>query len=127
MAAVLNVFTIQFSVNVLNGSYKERIDPGSLIVSQQAPGRGGGIETVAFASAGALSLGSITSNGWCFLQNLDAANFVTYGPQIAGGAMQAFGKLLAGEYAFVRISPGVVIMAQADTANVLLDVRIFQA
>ena len=125
MAAVANAIRVNFQVNVLNGSYRESINPGSLGITQQSAGRGGGIQTVSHTAAGVLSLGSLTTNGWAYLQNLDAANYMTFGPQ-SGGAMVAMGKLLAGEFAWVRLAPGVVLMAEADTADVQVDVRAFQ-
>ena len=126
MAAVANAIRVNFQVQSINGSYKEAVAPGALGIAQQAQGRGGGIQTISKTSETALSFGGITVNGWCFLMNLDATHYVVYGPKNVGGTMEPMGKLMPGEFAWVRIAPSVVLRAKADTADILLDVRIFE-
>ena len=126
MSAVANAIQVNFSCSVANGAYREVIAPGSVQIAQQNPGRYGGVQTIPFASAAVVSLGGVGTNGCLFLRNLDAGNYLTYGPQIAGGAMQALGKLGPGEFAWLRLGVGTVLMAQADTAAVQLDVRLLE-
>ena len=83
------------------------------------------MQTIPFAAAAVVSLGAVGTNGCVFLQNLDSTNYLTYGPQIAGGAMQVLGKLGPGEFAWLRLGVGTV-RRQADTAAVQLDVRLLE-
>lgn len=112
-------------VTVANGAFKDQFAPGSLAIDQAAIGAGGYTQKIGFAADEVVNFGDISVNGWCRLRNLDAAHYVVYGPE-SGGAMVAFGKLKPGEFAWLRIAPTVVMRAQADTAEVLLDVRIYQ-
>ena len=122
MAAVTNAITVNFQAQVVNGKYRESIAPGAQIIAQQNPGRGGGIQTVSHTTLTTLTLG-VAVNGWMLIQNLDAANYVIWGANRSDLAMEPLGKLLAGEYAWVRVAPGVIIVAQADTGDVQVDVR----
>jgi len=122
-----NEITIAASLHVNNEYFKWYFQPGQLQVTQNAIGRGGHAQSIG-TSEEVIDFGDITTNGYLILRNLDDTNYVTYGPQEAGsgGAMVVFGKLNAGEIAILRVAPTVVMMAQADTADVLLDVTLLE-
>lgn len=63
--------------------------------------------------------GSVATVGWLFLQNLDATDYVTWGPK-SGGVMIEFGRLNPGEFAALRLEPGVTVRwkASAGTCDV---------
>ena len=87
-----------------------------------------GTTAITFAQSAAgtvISFGNLSTLGWAFLQNLDTTNFITYGPTI-GGYLQKFGKLKAGESCLVRLSPGMILRALADTATCKLKTKIFE-
>ncbi len=63
-------------------------------------------------SAEAIQMGEITTPGWCYIKNLDAANFVSIRNGSAGADVI---KLLAGESAFFRWPSTAVPYAIADT------------
>ena len=81
-----------------------------------------GTTAIAFLASTAgtsISFGSVSSPGYLYLKNLDATNYVNYGP-VCGGAMQNIGKLKAGEWAMLRLDLAVTIAAVANTAPVNL-------
>lgn len=66
-----------------------------------------------------ISTGDIGTLGLVAFYNLDATNYVEIGPE-SGGSMVSFIKLKAGERALLRLTPGITIRAQANTATVKL-------
>lgn len=66
---------------------------------------------------GALTIGDMasTDQGLGVLENLDAANYINY------GSTNGEFKLLAGEFAFVRLTPGSTIQARANSASVKIN------
>lgn len=86
-------------------------------------------------SPGALLIGTsheavapvdISSLGWAVFKNLDQTNYVEIGVEVTG-AFYPLLKLLPGEQVQVRLSPAVLVFAQANTAAVRLDAQIFEA
>ena len=119
-----NEITLSIAMQVVNGNYRDLLQPGQLRIDQATIGRGGHVQTIG-TSEEVIDLGDVVTNGYAALRNLDEDNYVTYGPENAG-AMVIFGKLKAGEPAVLRIAPTVVIRAQANTAPVKLDVRVYE-
>lgn len=119
-----NEIQFNFSVQVRNGFFTDQYNPGVIQITQSAVGCGGYVQAIG-TSEEVVSFGDITTNGWCRIRNLDTTNYVVYGPE-ATGAMVTFGKLEPGELAWFRVAPTVVMRAQADTADVKLEVRIYE-
>lgn len=119
--------TVTFTLQVANGSYKETYQPGVISIEQAAVGRGGYVQTIG-TSEEEVVFGDVATEGYALLRNLDATNFIEYGPHSggSGGAMVAMGKLKAGEMAWLRLKPGITLYAQADTAPCKLDVRVYE-
>jgi hypothetical protein len=59
---------------------------------------------------------SVTTYGYAFIQNLDDLHYIEYGPT-ASGSLIVFGKLFAGEWALLRLDPGIVFRARANMAT----------
>lgn len=72
----------------------------------------------------------ITTPGWCFMRNKDAANYVTWGPK-SGGSMVALGRLEAddvgsGDFALFRLDPTPPTLRMiANTASVDVEIIIW--
>lgn len=66
----------------------------------------------------------ITTLGYVYLRNVSTVNFVKYGPK-SGGVMVALGRLNPGEWALIRLEPGITLRWIADTATVKLQVRLY--
>ncbi len=118
---------IRISLNVTNGDFLENYAPGQIDVDQAAIGRYGGVQIIGTTEE-ILDFGDVSTAGYLFLRNLDATNYLEYGPESAGSgaAMVILGKLKPGEPALLRLSPGVVMRAKANTAAVKLDIRLFE-
>jgi hypothetical protein len=84
-----------------------------LIVDQAV--RGGDSAIVPVGTSEQVIALAVTTYGYAFLQNLDDTNYIEYGPT-ASGSMVVFGKLFAGEWAVLRLDPGIVFRARAHTA-----------
>ena len=119
-----NEIQINVAVQVRNGFLIDQFNPGMLQVDQAAVGRGGSVQIIG-TSEEVVSFGDVATNGYCILRNLDETNYVTYGPEDTG-AMVTLGKLNPGEFAILRIAPTVVMRALADTADVKLEVRLYE-
>jgi hypothetical protein len=78
------------------------------------------------AAGTVLSQGNITTPGLMFVQNLDTANFVTFGPEI-GGVLMPIGKIMAGKSELIALTPSLVVRAVADTLACKVDSRILEA
>lgn len=121
MADELKV-TIQATLT--NGYLKESINPGQQSLTQAAVGSHCPVVSVG-TSEEDLSTGDISTLGWLFITNLDTANYVTYGPK-SGGSMVAFGRIESGETHAVRLSPGITLRWQANTAAVKVKVWVLE-
>lgn len=104
----------------MNGNLKAAFQPGVLQVDQ-AVGVIYGPVVIVGTSEEDLLIGDIATLGYVFLRNLDAANFVTYGPK-SGGSMIPFGRIKAGEIAMLRLEPGITWRWIADTGSVKVQV-----
>ncbi len=122
-----NAISLNLNVNVRNGSFVDSFNPGNISASQATPGRGGQTQSIPTTAGGTVlnaALPTGAAEGYCCLQNLDATNYLTWGVQ-SGGSMVTVGTLNPGEPAVFRLAAGVVLMAIANAAAVLLDARIY--
>jgi hypothetical protein len=119
-----NEIKYTLSITIENGEFKEKLSDGQISVDQAAIGKGGSVQIIG-TSEEVISTGDVSTLGWCRLKNLDPANYVTYGPEDTG-AMVNFGRIEAGEQHWFRLEPLVVMRAQANTAPVKLDVRVYE-
>lgn len=122
--------SITVHLSITNGHFVDEFAPGSISVDQTAIGKGGYVQSIGTAEE-VVNFGDITTAGYMVLRNLDTYHYINYGPENAG-AMVVFGVLEPGEVAVMRVSPGVIMRAQAiagDTSPAhasLLDVRIYE-
>lgn len=116
-----NEINIQISASLVNGGLVDNVAAVKQI-SQATQEKFDRVFTVA-TSDGALTI-SLTTLGVAFLTNLDATNFVTYGPESAG-AMIGLGKLKPGETHALRLKPGITLRMQADTASCRVGVKVW--
>jgi hypothetical protein len=76
-----------------------------------------------------IAVGDInTANGyWLAMKNLDSTNFVKYGPK-ASGSMVEFGRIKKGTgWHWLFVAPNVVLRWVADTAQVKVQIKAFEA
>jgi hypothetical protein len=123
-----NEINLSVTFTITNGYLKDTFSPGTIQITQTTKGVAGHAQSIGTAAAEIIDIGDIATNGYAILRNIDATNFVTWGPQDSGsgGAMITCGKLKPGEIAVFRLATAVVLMAQADTAAVKLFVRVYE-
>lgn len=115
---------LTLSARLQNGTLKSAFTPGTVSVDQSAAGEFTLVSSVGTSEQDLTVPADIATLGYAFLQNLDATNYVEYGPK-SSGAMVPFGKLKAGEVACVRLDPGITLRWKADTAPVKVQITIY--
>lgn len=95
-------------------------------LTASAPNVAGFTQAIGFAASEAIAVGDVATLGWAWFKNLGPTNFVDIGPY-SGGALVPFVRLLVGEAALLRLTPGITIHAQADTAGIVLEKLIYDA
>lgn len=119
-----NEITVTAVLKVTNGNYSDAFSVSGLAVSQAAQGGVSGVASVGTAEED-LGVGDVATVGYLALRNLDATNYVTFGPNSAG-AMVPFGKLKPGEVALVRLAPGMTLRWAANAAPVKVQYKLFE-
>jgi|SRR5581483_5940757 len=116
---------LQFTggTSLANGSLSDSTPAQTLLVNQAAAALLSKVVSIA-TSATDLSTTGITTLGWAWFQNLDPNNYVQYGPK-SGGAMVVMGQLNPGEWALLRLVPGITVTLQANTAACQVLVKIY--
>jgi len=111
---------IQTSVGltVKNGAYSYLMQNRPLNVTQNALYVHDAVVDVGLAESD-MPVGSVVTNGWLLVINLDATNYVTWGPKNSG-AMVPCGRIKPNEHAYFRVEPGVTLRWKANTATVKL-------
>lgn len=109
--------TITSNLQCTNGGFSFATREGSVRVDQAVAGGGGPGTVTITTSDAAVSLGSFTAKGYCFIKNLDATNYVEFGPE-SGGAIVKLIRLNAGESCLFRFVSSATLRAQANTASV---------
>lgn len=119
--------TAQLNVQVVFNNFKDSVSPGSMTITLSGQGAVSGIQAIGTSSEdldyGDLSAANI---GWCFLQNLDATNFVTYGLNDSA-TIKEIGRLNATEWCFFRLKPSAQLMLKADTAACNVAFKVYRA
>jgi hypothetical protein len=116
--------TLRVSRTQSSDSFKFEFNPGTVQVDQAAVGEGGQVYTIG-TSEEAISFVDITTEGWLTMQNLDATNYVDWGPE-DGGAMIEMGRMEAGEPAAMRMFPGATLRLKANTAACQVLVKVLE-
>lgn len=110
-----NEITINLDFRLKKSGLKKEVQERNLQFDQTGVGAFDTVLEIG-TTAETITLTDITTEGWAFFKNLDATNFVTWGPDSTG--LVPFGRLKPGEVAGpMRVAPGTVISMQADTAD----------
>lgn len=110
-----NEIRISLNANCTNGNYTDQIVKSIQVNQTTANGTKPGLTLT--TSDTALSFPGIGTFGYAVVYNQDATNYVTFGPQVAG-AIAPFLQVGPGEFALLRLTPGITIRAQSHTASV---------
>jgi hypothetical protein len=114
--------TLNVSMRVANGNLLETIQPGSKSIDQAAVGGPAPGYVTIGTSEESVTLSELSTLGYCYLQNLDATNYVRWG--FATGVYG--GRLNAGEIAVFRFNPGSSLFMIANTAACKCLVKVFE-
>ena len=105
--------TVSLAMQVTNGNYTSgQIRENGKTFDQAAVGCHEGIAAIGTTEE-SLSTGDITTEGWLFLKNLDATNYVQWG----GSTGVYIGRLEAAESAMFRLEPAATVYLKANTAS----------
>lgn len=121
-----NEITIVTSVRATNDNFLfPQIGAGNFKVDQAVAGGGSpGIITATFGAHVLVDLTELTTEGWCYMKNIDLQNFITFGVFVV--TYFPLGKLKPGETALFRLNPGAVFAVKADTADAQLQILILE-
>ena len=120
---------LQVSLSVSKGGAKSSIALKTIKVDMAGDNFVNKTQTIA-TSAEAIEVGDISTLGWLIVGNLDATNFVQIG--IDSGGFVPFVNLKAAaaeadqEWAVFRLTPGITLQAQADTAATLIQYMLIE-
>jgi hypothetical protein len=117
-----NEITVSMSIRVVNGNANEAINVSSKQFTQAAVGGPAPGYVTVGTTEETISTSEIGTLGWCFMQNLDATNYVR-----VGFSTGVYGiRLEAGEPALFRLNPGSTIYAIANTGNCKCLFKVFE-
>ena len=120
--------TSQLIFSAVNGSFVDSFSvPASAPETLTQTTEGGG--NPGYVAIGTreedIAFGDVTPRV-VIIENLDATNFVEYGPN-SGGSMIAFGRIEPGSFAKFSLKSGVTLRMKADTAAVNVRIRGYNA
>lgn len=107
-----------------NGSFKETFNTGTLQFDQAAIGLSGGVYSIG-TSEEAISFTDISTEGYLWLRNMDATNYVDWGPE-ESSAMIEMGRLEPGEFAIMRMFPTAVLRLKANTSACKVLIKVLE-
>lgn len=106
---------IRFNVDMslANGSVKHDYRPSTFSIDQTTANYENRTVSIA-TSATTVDFGAFTTKGYIYLENLDATNYITFGPDSTGQV--TVGRLNPGDFAVFRCDNSATLKATADTA-----------
>lgn len=114
--------TVSIRLQVAKGSLGIDKNPGDFTPDMSGSKYAAKVVAVGFAAhEKVFESDDIGTEGWFYMQNTSAANFVTVGVQDGSSNYLPLAKMLPGEASLIRLAPGVDVYAQADTAAVNLE------
>ena len=120
-----NEFTITSKVVLANGNLKDRWDNGAVSLTQTTKGLHAAVESVG-TSEEDMSYGVLSTPGLIVMRNLDATNYITYGPK-SSGSMVLMGKLAPGQVAQFYLGASVQLRWVANTGACLVSYKVYEA
>lgn len=104
---------ITSKLKLSNGNNEMKVVPSEHSFDQTGDGSYNNISNIGTSEENIATFGDISTEGWCYLRNLDATNYVQWGfsTGVYGGRMEAGEP--AGPF---RAEPGLTIYLKANTA-----------
>jgi hypothetical protein len=99
----------------------------SLTIKPDMTGQGVFSQVVSVTTSEAnITVSGITNLGWAYVKNIDTLNYFTLGISATTPTLAALCKLKPGEFALMRLNPGVTLRAQANTGTVKALVTVYE-
>lgn len=118
-----NEISISVSIRANKGFFNYTKSAAETI--DMAGAGGGGPGQIAVPTTGIDVAFSGFDPGIAYLRNLDSTNYVVWGPN-DGAALEAMGRLKPGEFAVLRINPGVTLRLAANAATCQCQVEVLR-
>ena len=107
-----NEITVTAKLECTNGNLQTTVRPNAQKFDQTAVGAYDAVHSIATAEENVTTFQDLTTEGWCYLRNLDATNYCQ-----VGFSTGVYGiRLEAGESALFRCEPAVTLYLKSDTA-----------
>jgi hypothetical protein len=113
--------TVKPYLKLLKGNHSETIAPTAYTVDQTGIGAWKSVQNIGTSEESIGTFGDVTTEGWCYMRNLDTTNYVQIGFSTAVYGI----RLEAGETAQFRCEPSLTMYLKANTAA--CEVEIFVA
>lgn len=120
-----NEVSITLKTVLANGNLNDRWDNGTISLTQTTKGLHAAVESVG-TSEEDMSYGVLSTPGLIMMRNLDATNYITYGPK-SGGSMVLMGKLAPGQQALFYLGASVQLRWIANTSACLVSYKVYEA
>lgn len=118
-----NEISVNVAATLVNGNLRRRVEPGAKTINQTAQGQHG--STVALTTAiSQLTVGSVTTLGWAFFQNVSPSGVIYLGPHST--TLVPSVELRTGEPAIFRVIAGTTLAARTVSGSANLLVEIWQ-
>lgn len=112
-----NEITVLINDALKNGGLTDSFNPGRLQITQNVQLLFADVITLTAGVDTAVTFGHIVTPGLCHFYNLDATNYVEWGPDNSG-AIKVIGKLQANDApAVFRFDPAASLRMKAHTGN----------
>jgi len=118
-----NAIKITLGIKYANGSLVDAVNSFTTAITQQNQEEDAPTVSIG-TSEQDVTFTDVTTLGWIYMLNLDAANYVEWGPKSAG-VMVPLGRMQAGEPAVLRLDPGITLRMKANTAPVKVQFKAF--
>jgi len=107
-----NEITVTAKLECTNGNLGTSVRPSSHKFDQTAVGAYDAVHNIGTTEENITTFQDLTTEGWCYIRNLDATNYCQVGFSTAVYGI----RLEAGEPALFRCEPAVTLYLKANTA-----------
>jgi len=111
-----NEITGSGSLSLVNGLLKTSQASGNVKITQNNASFEGGTQSIGTTEE-AITIGDLVTEGWAWLRNSDATNFLQIGLKPASVFYPLMDLYPSEPPSMFRITPGVTLYAKSDTAD----------
>lgn len=117
-----NEISVTFAANVTKSNLLREFEPGAQRWDMAGDKIYHNTLDIGTSEESVTSFGDVSTEGYCYLRNLDDTNFVQ-----VGFATTDYGiRLEPGEYAWFRLEPSADLFLKADTAACVVEIAVIE-